>query len=241
MIAAATLALGLTHSAFGDGHGLTISAPDELVATGVFDYILPRFRLKTQIPVAIAGDGDISVAERANGGVFEWDGRSWGLLGTAETDSAAVFAEWLRSEVGQNTLTAFQPDGTQIFFAPEIDAISEDEVVFEGDEMAGDRLAHQHCGRCHVVSERNRMGGISSTPSFGAMKNFSDWEGKFAGFFTLNPHPSFTQIEGFTEPFPEGLPPAIAPILLTEEEYNAILAYVSSIPVKDLGGAIIAN
>jgi hypothetical protein len=102
-------------------------------------------------------------------------------------------------------------------------------------------LAHGTCGRCHVVSERNRFGGIGSTPSFPALRSMPDWEDRFRTFWALNPHPSFTQVEGLTEPFDPASPPHIAPVHLTMAESDAILAYVAGIAPKDLGAEIEAR
>lgn len=102
----------------------------------------------------------------------------------------------------------------------------------------GEKLALYACGRCHVVSERNRLGGIGSTPSFAAMRALGDWQDRFDAFWTLAPHPAFTQIEGVTEPFPENRPSPIAPVELTLEQVHAIRDYARSIPAKDLGPAL---
>lgn len=79
------------------------------------------------------------------------------------------------------------------------------------------------------------MSGIGSAPSFAVMRSFADWDSRFSAFFALKPHPAFTQVEGVTDPFPPELPPAIAPIELTLEELEAIVAYVAALPPADLG------
>ena len=86
--------------------------------------------------------------------------------------------------------------------------------MIKGDIDLGETLSLLHCGRCHVVNEKNRMGGIGSTPSFGALRAMPAWGDRFAVFWTLSPHPSFTQVEGMTEPFDPQHPPAIAPVWL---------------------------
>ncbi len=220
---------------------LRLAAPAEMIETGVFDYILPRFRLKTQVRIELAEEGDLELLTGGDTAVFKWQGETWRLSERNASQASRKFVDWLASDIGQNTLAAFQPEGAPAFLPPDGEAVLEAAVETEGDTHEGDKLAHFHCGRCHVVSDKNRMGGIGSTPSFGAMKNFPDWEAKFAGFFTLNPHPSFTQITGLTEPFAPSNPPPIAPVEMSEEDYEAILAYVSQIPVKDLGGAVVAK
>ena len=102
----------------------------------------------------------------------------------------------------------------------------------------GEKLALFNCGRCHVIGPRNRMGGIGSTPSFPVLRTIEDWEDRMKAFWTLRPHPSFTQIEGVTEPFPEDRPAHVYPIRLTLEEVEKIVAYARTIPPADLGGTI---
>jgi len=107
------------------------------------------------------------------------------------------------------------------------------------DDIApGEKLAIYACGRCHVVSERNRYGGIGSTPSFAAMRNLPDWEARFRAFYTLNPHPAFTQVTGITEPFPEHRPSPIAPIEVTEDEIARIVEFARGVTPKDLGAPL---
>ena len=73
--------------------------------------------------------------------------------------------------------------------------------VTADDYAPGEKLTLFHCGRCHVISERNKYGGIGSTPSFGALRTLEDWEDRMRAFYALAPHPAFTQVEGITEPF----------------------------------------
>ena len=102
----------------------------------------------------------------------------------------------------------------------------------------GEKLAFVNCGRCHVIGERNRMGGIGSTPSFRAIRNREDWENNTRSFWALNPHPAFTQIEGVTEPFPIHRPPPVHPIRLTLDEVEVIVDFVRRLEPADLGGAV---
>ena len=99
----------------------------------------------------------------------------------------------------------------------------------------GEKLTLLHCGRCHVINQRNRMGGIGSTPSFGALKSLADWREKFEGFWFEPPHKAVIQIAGVTEPFHPERPPPIAPVELTEAEVEEILRFVETIKAKDLG------
>lgn len=102
----------------------------------------------------------------------------------------------------------------------------------------GEKLTLLHCGRCHVINERNRMGGIGSTPSFGALKALADWRAKFEGFWFQPPHKAVVQIEGVTEPFHPERPSPIATVELTEAEVETILRFVETIEPKNLGAEI---
>lgn len=99
----------------------------------------------------------------------------------------------------------------------------------------GEKLALANCGRCHVVNDRNRMGGIGSTPSFAILRSRSDWEKRMKSFWTRRPHISFTQIEGVTHPFPINRPPPIHPITLTRHQVDQIVDYMRSLKPADLG------
>jgi mono/diheme cytochrome c family protein len=105
------------------------------------------------------------------------------------------------------------------------------------DYAPGEKLTLVNCGRCHVVSPKNRMGGIGSTPSFAVLKTIADWEERMKAFWTLRPHPSFTQIEGVTEPFPADRPAHVHPISLTLQELERIVAYARTVPPADLGSS----
>ncbi|RSK31512.1 hypothetical protein EJA01_15375 [Rhodovulum iodosum] len=161
--------------------------------------------------------------------------------GAAQATHAARFADWLTSEIGQRTVAQYtSPAG--IRYRPGALALAEPEPAPpSGDADTGQKLAILHCGRCHVVSERNRFAGIGSTPSFAALRAIPDWLRKFQGFYAENPHPSFTQVEGVTDPFDPARPPHIAPVEITPEDLQAIVAYAASIPPKDLGPGVEAR
>ena len=82
------------------------------------------------------------------------------------------------------------------------------------------------------------MLGIGSTPSFFVLRALKDWDIRFQTFYSLNPHPSFTQIAEVTEPFPVDRPSPIVPVELTLDEFDAILAYVSALKPADLGAPL---
>ena len=79
------------------------------------------------------------------------------------------------------------------------------------------------------------MGGIGSTPSFAALRGRHNWADLFRAFFVHNPHPSFTQVAGVTEPFDPNRQIHVAPVEVTLEEIEAITAFVETIKPKDLG------
>lgn len=172
--------------------------------------------------------------DAAEGGAF-----SVALLAdAAEPDHAARFVDWLTSEIGQRAVVAFASE-TGIAYRPgAIEIAAPQAVLPEGDVDEGEKLAHFHCGRCHVVSERNRFGGIGSTPSFAALRAIPDWEGKFLNFWSANPHPSFTQVVGLTEAFDPDRPPHIAPIEISDADLAAIVAFAASIEPKNLGADV---
>lgn len=102
----------------------------------------------------------------------------------------------------------------------------------------GEQLVRQHCTRCHVVGDLNKYGGIGSTPSFGAIKSLPDWQDRFAAFWSLLPHPSVVQVEGISPERPKGVLATTKQIVLTPAEVEAILSYIDTVPVKDLGGGV---
>jgi len=106
------------------------------------------------------------------------------------------------------------------------------------DYAPGEKLTIINCGRCHVVSPKNKMGGIGSTPSFAVLRTFPDWEERMKAFWTLRPHPSFTQVEGVTAPFAEDQPAHVHPIRLTLAELDQIIAYARTVPPADLGSGL---
>jgi len=217
---------------------IAISAPPELVESGLMDYILPRFSLKTGIRVALAPNAGMRIAADPPGSpVFRRDGTTY-YLRAGTDDKPARFRDWLRGEIGRRTVETFVPEDGGRFVAiaparPEKPAPS-----FAGDPERGLALAREHCGRCHVVNQANRMRGIGSTPSFGMLRTLPDWANRFASFHARNPHGAFTRIAGVTPPFPIDRPPPITPLDLTLDDLDDILAYVATVPPADLGAPI---
>lgn len=218
---------------------LTLEVPPEIAGSGLWKFILPRFSLKTGVRVTLGDGGDMVLsATPAGTAVFEAEtGRYY--ITRAEGPHAERFADWLRSDVGKRTIESFQPaDGDLAFFIPSGEAVVETALVYEGDAAKGEDLSYVHCGRCHVVGARNRMSGLGSTPSFGLLRAMADWPSRFEAFYYLKPHPAFTQISGITEPFPESRPSPIAPVEMTQDELDAILAFVSALAPADLGAPL---
>lgn len=251
-LVAALACFGKTADAAGKSFRLA-AAPD-LVTSGFLRYILPRFSLKTGIRVEIVGaalgaDAD-AVLERfdkppdrgtatpvlrpASGGAVI----SLAVRKTPAEAHAARFRDWLRSRIGRRTISRFRIDGKQAYATVGDAARAPAPVAPKGDVAAGAKLAQRLCGRCHVVRDRDRFAGIGSTPSFGALRSLPRWQQRFAAFWTLNPHPSFTQVKGMTEPFDPARPPPIVPLVMTLDEVEAIIAYVHQIKAKDLGAPL---
>ncbi len=216
-----------------------LSAPEALIETGFLKHLLPRFSLKTGVRITVVGEGDEAEAALGDEGtpVFKDQETLWHIdfEPGPHTDR---FAEWLLSDVGKRTIDAYQPGGTPLFNSDVSAPAVVVEATFEGDAVQGEALSLLHCGRCHVVSEKNRMSGIGSTPSFGLLRTFGDWDIRFQTFFTRKPHPAFTQIPTVTEPFSEESPPPIAPLMITLSDLDAILAFVSAIEPAKLGAPI---
>ncbi|MEM9779081.1 MAG: hypothetical protein AAF813_04135 [Pseudomonadota bacterium] len=231
----------------GWGHAkeLTLSAPAALAETGFLKYVLPRFSLKTSIRINLTEDPALAelVISAASVGrplvTDTRDGVTYGIAAVGEPAAEVTrFLDWLSSETGQRTLDAHRIEGAQVFTVAVAAPEAVVEAVPEGDIVLGEELSLSLCGRCHVVSEKNRAKGIGSTPSFAALKALRDWDFRFQVFYTLNPHPSFTQVEGITDPFDPMRPPPIVPIAMDVDALDAILAYVTSLAPLDLGAQI---
>lgn len=228
---------------------LTLSAPAALSESGLLRYVLPRFSLKTNVRVLLsedAGAADVVIAadpDLPEGRALIADARDGTTYfvapsGTGGSAHAARFLEWLGSETGERTLLAYRLNDEQIFELPVVVEAAPEPEVFTGDLALGEDLSLVHCGRCHVINARNKSNGIGSAPSFAALKAMADWDFRFQVFYTLAPHPAFTQLEGITAPFDPARPSPIAPVVMDEEGFEAIMAYVRTITPMDLGAQI---
>ncbi|MGX9356132.1 hypothetical protein ACS3SW_13525 [Roseobacteraceae bacterium S113] len=211
-------------------------APEALVETGLMRYILPRFSLKTQVRVVLVPEAEAEMALGAQGRpLMQGAGAVWHLETRVEDADTDRFGTWLRSDVGQRTIMGFAPEGTALFAAPE--AVAQEVVSLDltGDAQLGHQVSLTKCTRCHAVDDDTIFSSIGSTPSFAVLRSFGDWQGRFEAFYVLKPHGAFTQIEGLTAPFPIDRPSPIAPITLTLEEVEAVVAYVAGMAPADLG------
>ena len=227
--------------AMADDKRVAFFAAPALIESGLIKHIAPRFSLKTQVRVEIVDDP--AAAELVLGAegraLFSGLGETWHLEVRSDAKGAQRFADWLTSQVGSRTIQSFAPDGAPLFTEPKVQKAVVARVEMTGDAVAGQEVSWAKCGRCHVT-ERGRGGfGIGSTPSFFVMRGFEDWESRFAGFYVLKPHAVFTQLEGVTDPFPIDRPSPIAPIELTLDDLEAILAYVAVLAPADLGDPLI--
>lgn len=225
---------------------LRLAAPAEMETSGFLRHILPRFKLKHRIavsPVAPGNEAELAlVAGGADGHrVFAAvDGPEYRLV-VLGGEGAERFRDWLLSPPGKAAVESFPRDGPPVYTADLPQAVEVIEVVLTGDVALGSKLALQHCGRCHVVDNRNRMGGIGSTPSFRAMRARPHWVDLFTKYWSANPHPSFTEVVGVTEPFGPGNRTHVAPVKITLEEVEAIVAFVGTLEPKNLGRPVQSN
>ncbi|SMX44342.1 hypothetical protein [Actibacterium lipolyticum] len=231
--------LMLSQPAVAQEREFGLMADDTLKASGLMQYILPRFALKTGRRAALVDtDGDAQLGAEGRPVLARGD-QVYGLTLLSENPAAASFADWLLSDIGQRTVAAFTPETGAPFTGAAGQAGVEQAVVFDGDAARGATLAGQHCGRCHVVSDATRMTSIGSTPSFHALRTLPNWEERFMAFFALNPHPAFMRVEEVSPEFDPQRPPPIVPVLLTLDEVEAIQAYAASLQPADLGAPVI--
>lgn len=237
----AFLAFMGAHTGHAADKNFTMSAPAELTESGFLKHLLPRFSLKTQVHIDLVAPGAAADAALGQTGVpvFDGLGQTWHMqIVTPDHPDVARFAEWLGSEIGHRTISAFQVDGVQLFQPPQIVTRLKTGPNAEVDTSAGARISKGLCGRCHVVTLEETMNSIGSTPSFYVLRSLADWDQRFQAFFALNPHPSFTQITDVTPPFSENRPPPIVPLNMTLDDLDAIIAYVESLEPADLGAPL---
>lgn len=232
-----------TNQGEAQSRSFRMSVPDTLVASGFLKHLLPRFSLKNSIRielVAVGAEAEVHLStENIGRPVFSGLGETWFLeTQVSDNDLVARFTDWLSSDVGRRTIETFKAESGAIFVAAVAEVEDTGPIEVTGDIVQGEKLAVIHCGRCHMVNEATRLSTIGSSPSFAVMRSFADWQARFEAFFALNPHPSFTIIDGVTEPFDEARPPPMVPVELSLTDLEAILAFVTQIPPADLGAPI---
>lgn len=233
----ALIAFVIAGPAFSQDKAFSLQAPKALVETGLLKHMLPRFALKHGIRITVTSEaGDVVIGTEGTP-IFRQGETVWHLTKT-DGPHTDTFLTWLQSDVGKRTIDTFAPGGTALFNSDVSVVPTVQTAALEGNAALGEELSLRHCGRCHVVSDKNRMNAIGSSPSFGLMRTFPDWQERFETFFMLKPHPAFTQVKDITEPFAENLPSPIIPIEVTWEQIEAITAFVGSIPPADLGAPI---
>lgn len=233
------LSLTLFASPSWSQEDLGLAAPPEVTASGLLEHILPRFSLKTGVRVVADPAGVMVLSHGPQGApVFARDGVGYNLNISPDDPRQQRFLDWLRSDIGKRTVESFAPASGAAFVASIPEAIADSPTQVDGDAALGARLSLIHCGRCHVVGPENRMSGLGSTPSFAVLRAMPDWSERFETFYVLNPHPSFTQIEGITAPFAPDLPSPIVPLAITPEDLEAILAFVAVVSAADLGAPL---
>lgn len=223
-----------------EGRAVALYAPPALVETGLLDYALPRFSLKTQVRVTRVGDpGAAQVVLGSEGQpLFEGAGQLWAMQVVETTEWTTRFADWLGGEIGQATVLSYAPQGAPLFALPVLEEAEAPAPVLAGDPALGLTVARLKCTRCHRVEPEGGLTGIGSTPSFSVLRAMPDWEARFAGFYALNPHPAFTLIDEVTPPFDKSRPSPIVPIEMTLEEVDAVTAYVAGLAAADLGAPL---
>ena len=232
------LSLILTASPSVAQEALGLAAPPAIVESGLLKHILPRFSLKTGLRVVADPAGAMELAESPPGvPVFRRGARVYYLRVSADPRQQR-FLDWMLSEIGKRTIESYAPGGEAAFSARFEVAAAPARARFTGDAARGAALALKHCGRCHVIGPQNRMAGISSTPSFPALRALGDWAERFQTFHVRNPHPAFLQLEGVSPAFDPARPPPIAPLKITLEEFEAILAFVEQTAPADLGAPL---
>lgn len=231
----------LPMQALAEDRLVRLSAPQALIDTGVFKYILPRFSLKTQVRVELVGAADSPHMSLGDTGraLFQQGDTIWHMaVALPDHPGTKRLADWLTGDVGQNTILAYAPDGATLFSAPAPQERKTVAVEMDGDAVMGHKVARTKCTRCHAVDDATRGAGIGSTPSFSVLRSLGDWQDRFEVFYVLNPHPAFTIIDEVTPPFDVTRPSPIVPIELTLDEVEAVLAYVAAMAPADLGAPL---
>ena len=221
---------------------------EEPIPKGLVDYLIPRFTLKTRVRFdRVIDNGDLSFTVNPHEGavsIFKLvGGRTGYLTATAaalEDPSYERFRDWLLSPPGRATIADYREDDRTIAEPVDVKAKAAISVVIVGDLDAGKILSVSHCRRCHKVDRADKYSGMDSSPSFHAMRSFDDWFVRFSIFYTVSPHKALIQVAGSgIDQNPDLIP--IAPIKLTFNDINDIVAFVHSLEPLDLGKPVQMN
>lgn len=218
------------------------------IPSGLIEYLLPRFMLKTQIRFdRLPADGDLQF--RTDPGefgvaIFQLNNGSTGYLHAArwlQSDADYMrFRDWLLSDAGRASISDYREDGVAIAIPVDIAPAEEIAVVITGDAEIGRTLSLDHCSRCHKVDRAAKYSGMDSSPSFHAMRGFDDWYVRFSSFYTVSPHKALIHVRGSgIDKDPDLI--TIAPIELRIEQINDIVAFVHTLEPLDLGRPIQYN
>ncbi len=239
------LLLATTHGT--RAHALSLSVHPDL-PEGLISYLLPRFTLKTQVRFTrLPKDGDLQFIVRdteQSVAIFDLADGTRGYLRAAswlqDDPDYVKFKDWLLSDAGRATILDYQEAGQAVATPVDPEPEVEMPVVIVGDAAVGEALSLEHCSRCHKVDRANKYSGMDSSPSFHAMRGFDDWFVRFSSFYTVSPHKALISVQGSGISKDRDLIP-IAPIDLTIEQVNDIVAFVHSLEPLDLGRPIQYN
>ena len=235
------LALPAGKSVFAQEKAFDLSVSGELVDSGLVRHLVPRFSMKTGVKITVTPEaGDAFLTPDADGGdpALAGDGTTYLIAVAPGQPHAERFRDWLLSEIGQRTVESFQKDGAPSYVGAVGLVVETAAPSYDGNVSKGAELSLLHCGRCHVIGDVNKHNGLGSTPSFGVLRSLPNWNQRFEAFYALNPHPSFTQIEGVTPPFDPERPPPIVPVTMQIDDLYAIIAFVARIEAADLGAPL---
>lgn len=223
--------------------------PESWIEAGLDTHLFPRFMFKSRIrlqatPVEAEADFALRPMAPDEGGIHvaNVDELMIGVVKTTQSsESMAAFAEWLLSDPGRAALLDFSLGGAPLFSTPVRVQPVVAEVQLTGDPVRGKQLSEAHCGRCHVVDRSKPFGAIGNSPSFHAMRSFTDWLPTFSVFYTANPHRGLIAIESVQDPHTDQRPVHIARIKLTLDDVLDIVTFVSTLEPLDLGAPVQAR
>ena len=112
---ALVMAVGLPLAAQADDKRFSLAAPASLVESGLLDYLLPRFSLKTGVRIEVVpgkAAAEATLGTQEGRAVFTGSGETWRLRIRDDHPGAVRFVDWLTSEIGRRTVTSYEVAGT---------------------------------------------------------------------------------------------------------------------------------